>query len=50
MISAFAVYALILVSEVKSRAATFDLSKLEQMESASVILDRIGKIFGQIYV
>ncbi|PYL65818.1 MAG: hypothetical protein DMF25_02270 [Verrucomicrobia bacterium] len=50
LISAFAVYALILVSEVKSRAASFDLSKLEQMESASVILDRNGKIFGQIYV
>ncbi|HEY2615643.1 MAG TPA: PBP1A family penicillin-binding protein, partial [Chthoniobacterales bacterium] len=31
-------------------AATFDLSKLEQMESASVILDRNDKIFGQIYV
>ena len=28
----------------------FDLNKLEQMESASVILDRNGKIFGQIYV
>src|SRR5262245_64254948 len=26
------------------------MSKLEQMESASVILDRNGKIFGQIYV
>ncbi|MEY2506398.1 MAG: penicillin-binding protein [Verrucomicrobiota bacterium] len=31
-------------------AGTFDLSKLEQMESASVILDRNDKIFGQIYV
>src|SRR5438128_2120720 len=28
----------------------FDLNKLEQMESASVIRDRNGKIFGQIYV
>jgi 1A family penicillin-binding protein len=28
----------------------FDLNQLEQMESASVILDRNGKIFGQIYV
>ena len=26
------------------------LTKLEQMESASVILDRNDKIFGQIYV
>ena len=28
----------------------FDLGKLEQMESASVIVDRNNKIFGQIYV
>jgi len=34
-------------SHLKSQAATFDLSKLEQMESASVILDRNGKIFGK---
>ena len=33
-----------------SQAATFDLNKLEQMESASVIVDRNDKIFGQIYV
>ncbi|HEY5036848.1 MAG TPA: PBP1A family penicillin-binding protein [Chthoniobacterales bacterium] len=32
------------------QAATFDLSHLKQMESASVILDRNDKIFGQIYV
>src|SRR5438094_1895130 len=37
-------------SQLKAEAATYDLSKLEQMESASVILDRNGKIFGQIYV
>src|SRR5438477_10654361 len=37
-------------SQLKAEAATYDLSKLEQMESASVILDRTGKIFGQIYV
>ena len=36
--------------DLKAQAKTFDLSKLEQMESASVILDRNGKIFGQIYV
>jgi penicillin-binding protein 1A len=36
--------------DLKSQANTFDLNKLEQMESASVILDRNGKIFGQIYV
>jgi 1A family penicillin-binding protein len=45
-----AIYFLIIASDLKSRAATFDLTKLEQMESASVILDRNEKIFGQIYV
>src|SRR6476619_2561473 len=45
-----AIYFGIVSSQLKSEAATFDLSKLEQMESASVILDRNGKIFGQIYV
>ncbi|PYL51756.1 MAG: hypothetical protein DMF33_09990 [Verrucomicrobia bacterium] len=39
-----------LTAELKAEAKTFDLNKLEQMESASVILDRNGKIFGQIYV
>jgi len=47
---AFAVYASILLADLKAQARTFDLNKLEQMESASVILDRKGKIFGQIYV
>src|SRR6266496_1537736 len=46
----FAVYVSILASDLKGQAATFDLSKLEQMESASLILDRNDKIFGQIYV
>jgi membrane carboxypeptidase/penicillin-binding protein len=50
LISGFAIYLSILASHLKGQAATFDLSKLEQMESASVILDRNGKIFGQIYV
>jgi len=45
-----AIYFGIVSSELKAEAATYDLSKLEQMESASVILDRNGKIFGQIYV
>ena len=48
--AAVVVYIAILASDLNSQAATFDLSKLEQMESASVILDRNGKIFGQIYV
>ena len=38
------------LGDLKNQAATLDLNKLEQMESASVILDRNGKIFGQIYV
>src|SRR4030095_9916749 len=38
------------VFDLKAQASAFDLNKLEQMESASVILDRNGKIFGQIYV
>src|SRR5438094_3299548 len=45
-----AAYIFRLVADLKAQATTFDLSKLEQMESASVILDRNGKIFGQIYV
>src|SRR6478672_4884158 len=45
-----AIYFGIVSSQLKAEAATYDLSKLEQMESASVILDRNGKIFGQIYV
>jgi 1A family penicillin-binding protein len=47
---AIAAYASILLSSLKAQAQTFDLTKLEEMESASVILDRKGKIFGQIYV
>jgi 1A family penicillin-binding protein len=46
----FAVYTSVLVTDLQAHAKTFDLNKLEQMESASVILDRKGKIFGQIYV
>jgi 1A family penicillin-binding protein len=45
-----AVFISSLVADLKAQAKTFDLNKLEQMESASVILDRKGKIFGQIYV
>lgn len=39
-----------IVFDLKAQANGFDLTKLDQMESASVILDRNGKIFGQIYV
>jgi len=45
-----AVYVSSLGTDLKAQAKAFDLSQLEQMESASVILDRNGKIFGQIYV
>ena len=44
------VYISIATADLKNQARAFDLSKLEQMESASVILDRNEKIFGQIYV
>ena len=44
------VFASSVLFDLKAQANTFDLSQLEQMESASVILDRNGKIFGQIYV
>jgi 1A family penicillin-binding protein len=44
------VYVSVLITDLKGQARTFDLNQLEQMESASVILDRNGKIFGQIYV
>src|SRR6266513_4441702 len=46
----FGIYFWYLTSVLSAEAGTFDLSKLEQMESASVILDRNDKIFGQIYV
>src|SRR5436190_1891634 len=45
-----AIYFGIVSSQLKAEAATYDLNKLEQMESASVILDLNDKIFGQIYV
>ena len=50
IIGGFAILISLNLADLKNQAATFDLSKLEQMESASVILDRNNKIFGQIYV
>ncbi len=50
LIAAGAIYLFMTASELGDEAATFDLTKLEQMESASVIVDRNNKIFGQIYV
>src|SRR5256885_2104189 len=46
----FGIYFWYLTNVLSAEAGTFGLSKLEQMESASVILDRNDKIFGQIYV
>jgi penicillin-binding protein 1A len=46
----FLVWFLILTSSLRAQAETYDLNKLEEMESASVIVDRNDKIFGQIYV
>ena len=39
-----------LAATLKQQAASLDMTHLEQMESASVIVDRNNKIFGQIYV
>ena len=50
LMGVMAVYLSIVASDLKAQAAKFDLSQLEQMESASVIVDRDNKIFGQIYV
>jgi 1A family penicillin-binding protein len=50
ILGGLAVYVAMNMADLKNQATAFDLKKLEQMESASVILDRNGKIFGQIYV
>ncbi len=50
LIVAGLVYFFYLSATLSAEATKFDLSKLEQMESASVIVDRNDKIFGQIYV
>jgi 1A family penicillin-binding protein len=50
LVFALVIYISLLAADIKAQAATFDLKQLEQMESASVILDRNEKIFGQIYV
>ena len=47
---AFGIYCLILTADLRAQAEAYDLNQLEQMESASVILDRNEKMFGQIYV
>jgi 1A family penicillin-binding protein len=50
LLLAIGVYCLIIAADLSRQAETYDLAQLEQMESASVILDRNEKIFGQIYV
>ncbi|HXL24948.1 MAG TPA: transglycosylase domain-containing protein, partial [Chthoniobacterales bacterium] len=50
VLGGLAIYISMGLSDLKDQAATLDLNRLEQMESASVILDRNDKIFGQIYV
>src|ERR1041384_2496726 len=50
LLGGLAIFVSMNVADLKNQAAAYDLNKLEQMESASVILDRNGKIFGQIYV
>ena len=50
ILGGLAIYVAMNMADLKNQATAFDLKKLEQMESASVILDRNGKIFGQIYV
>src|SRR5947209_16832932 len=46
----FGIYFSYLAKTLTAEADNFDLSKLEQMESASVIVDRNDKIFGKINV
>ena len=50
LLLAVGIYWLILAADLSRQAASYDLRQLEKMESASVIVDRNDKIFGQIYV
>src|SRR3984893_12459076 len=38
------------ISRYEKKAAEFDLSKLDSVESASVIYDRYGQVFGKIFI
>ncbi len=44
------IFAFAVANDLDTQAGTYDLNRLEDMESASVIVDRNDKIFGQIYV
>jgi len=48
-LAALAVYGWI-VAEYSAKASVFDLSRIERMESASVILDRNGQQIGKIFI
>jgi penicillin-binding protein 1A len=50
LVLGFGIYWLVLAADLREQAASYDLRELEKMESASVIVDRNDKIFGQIYV
>ena len=43
-------FALDFVRRYEQKAAEFDLSKLDAVESASVIYDRYGQVFGKIFI
>src|SRR6202048_4906407 len=43
-------FALDFVHRYERKAAEFDLSKLDAVESASVIYDRYGQVFGKIFI
>src|SRR6202166_4256593 len=43
-------FALDFVHRYEQKAAEFDLSKLDAVESASVIYDRYGQVFGKIFI
>ena len=44
------IFAFAVAHDLDVQAGTYDLNRLDEMESASVIVDRNDKIFGQIYV
>jgi len=43
-------FALDFIHRYEQKAAEFDLSKLDSVESASVIYDRYGQVFGKIFI
>lgn len=47
---AVGIYGLLLIREYQGKAAQFDLQKLEEMESASLIFDRNDVILGRIFI